>query len=67
MKKDLPEGWDEEKIQRIIEEYDQHADGRLLQARGVRRRSDTALVEVPKDLLPAIRELLAQHGKRKAG
>ena len=62
MNQELPEGWDEERIRRIIEKYDRAASGHLLvsEARW-RKRSDYALAEVPKELLPTIRKLIAKY------
>jgi hypothetical protein len=60
MNQELPEGLDEEKIQRIIEKYDRAASGHLLVSYARwRKRSDYAFVEVPKELLPTVRKLIA--------
>ena len=66
MNQELPEGWDEEKVRRIIEKYDRAASGHLLvsDARW-RKHSDYALVEVPKNLLPTIRKLVAEYESTK--
>jgi hypothetical protein len=62
MNQELPEDLDEKQIRRIIEKYDREASGHLLVSRARwRKRNDYAFIEVPKELLPRIRKLVAEH------
>jgi hypothetical protein len=61
MNQKLPEGWDEEKIQRIIEAYEEDAERGQLLAQPHKKRNDYALVEIPKALLPEVRKLVARY------
>ncbi|MGH2747657.1 MAG: hypothetical protein ACRDKB_07010 [Actinomycetota bacterium] len=60
-----PPGWDEGRVRRVLDHYEQQTDEEAVAED--EDRYDTAsrtVLEVPRDLLPAIRELIA---KRRAG
>ena len=57
-----PEGWDEERVKKVIAHYESQAeeeavaeDEAAFDTRGI-----TAM-EVPTDLVPVVRELIAKH------
>ena len=60
----FPPGWDEERVRRVLDHYEQQTDEEAV-AEDEDRYDTTSrtVLEVPRDLLPAIRELIA---KRKA-
>ena len=59
-----PPGWDEERVRRVLDHYEQQSDEEAVAEDEDRYETATRTVlEVPRDLLPAIRELIA---KRKA-
>ncbi len=60
----FPPGWDEERVRRVLDHYEEQSDEAAVAEDEDRFDAGTRTVlEVPKDLLPAIRELIA---KRKA-
>ncbi|MEQ1760500.1 MAG: hypothetical protein ABL986_19485 [Vicinamibacterales bacterium] len=60
-----PAGWDEERVRRVLAHYEQQTDDEAVaeDEAACESTTDTAM-EVPVDLVPAVRELLA---KRRAG
>lgn len=60
-----PAGWDEERVKRVLAHYEQQADDEAVAEDEAAYESTThTAMEVPVDLVPAVRELLA---KRRAG
>jgi hypothetical protein len=60
-----PEGWDEARVQRVLAHYEQQTDDEAVAEDEAAYESTThTAMEVPVDLVPAVRELLA---KRRAG
>jgi hypothetical protein len=61
----FPQGWDEERVRRILEHYETQSDEEAVAEDEAAYESTThTAMEVPVDLVPQIRELLA---KRRAG
>jgi hypothetical protein len=61
----FPPGWDEERVRRVLEHYEQQSDDEALAEDEAAFESTThTVMEVPIELVPAVRELLA---KRRAG
>ena len=57
----LPPGWDEEKVQRVLAHYEhQTEEDALLEDEAGIEPSDTVM-NVPQDLVPKVRELIAKH------
>lgn len=60
-----PPGWDEARVKRVLAHYDQQTDDEAVAEDEATYESTThTAMEVPVDLVPAVRELLA---KRRAG
>ena len=60
-----PPGWDEERVKRVLAHYEQQSDDEAVAEDEATYESTThTAMEVPVDLVPAVRELLA---KRRAG
>ncbi len=60
-----PTGWDEARVKRVLAHYEQQSDDEAVAEDEAAYESTThTLMEVPVDLVPAVRELLA---KRRAG
>ena len=60
-----PTGWDAERVKRVLAHYEQQADDEAVAEDEATYESTThTAMEVPVDLVPAVRELLA---KRRAG
>ena len=61
----FPEGWDEERVRRVLEHYENQADEEAVAEDEASYESTThTAMEIPIDLVPQVRELLA---KRRAG
>ena len=60
-----PPGWDEERVKRVLAHYEHQTDDEAVAEDEAAYESTThTAMEVPVDLVPAVRELLA---KRRAG
>lgn len=63
--KRFPPGWDEERVRRVLEHYEHQSDEEALAEDEAAFESTThTVMEVPVDLVPAVRELIA---KRRIG
>jgi hypothetical protein len=61
----FPPGWDQERVRRVLKHYEEQSDDEALAEDEAAFESTThTVMEVPVELVPAIRELLA---KRRAG
>ncbi len=61
----LPAGWDEARVKRVVDRYEQQSDAEATAEDEAAYASTThTAMEVPVELVPDVRELLA---KRKAG
>ena len=56
----FPAGWDEEKVRRVLAYYEQQSeDDALVEAEAGMEPSETVM-NVPHDLVPKVRELIAK-------
>jgi hypothetical protein len=61
----FPQGWDEERVRRVLEHYEAQSDEEAIAEDEAAYESTThTTMEIPVDLVPQVRELLA---KRRAG
>lgn len=61
----FPAGWDQERVRRVLKHYEEQSDDEALAEDEAAFESTThTVMEVPVELVPAVRELLA---KRRAG
>jgi hypothetical protein len=59
---DLPAGWDEERVQRVLEHYEGQTDAEAAdEDERALEDSGQTVMEVPRALVPVIRELIARH------
>jgi len=59
---EFPEGWDEEKVRRVLAHYEQQSEEEAVAEDEAAYEDRTqSLVEVPVELVPAVRELIAKH------
>ena len=57
----FPSGWDEEKVLRVLAHYEEQSeDDALLEDEAGVESSDTVM-DIPHDLVPKVRELIAKH------
>ena len=57
----FPEGWDEERVRRVLEHYDAQSDEEAVAEDEAAFESTThTAMEIPVELVPEVRELLAK-------
>ncbi len=60
----FPEGWDDARVKRVLEHYEtQSEDQAVAEDEAAIEQKDQTLMEVPSDLVPAVRELIAKRKK----
>jgi hypothetical protein len=58
----FPPGWDEARVRRVLEHYEAQTDDEAVAEDEASFEATThTTMEVPVDLVPAVRELLAKH------
>ena len=59
-----PPGWDESRVQRLIEHYDQMDEESLLaEDEAAAEPTGQTLMMIPTELVPAVRELIARNAQ----
>lgn len=62
----FPPGWDEERVRRVLEHYETQTDEEAVAEDEAAFEATThTAVEIPVELLPAVRELLATRKKAR--
>lgn len=57
----FPKGWDEERVKRVLDQYEnQTEEEAVAEDEAAWEDISQTFVEVPNELVPAVRELLAQ-------
>jgi len=57
----FPKGWDEERVKRVLDHYENQAeDEAVAEDEAAWEDASQTFVEVPNELVPAVRELLAK-------
>jgi aminoglycoside/choline kinase family phosphotransferase len=58
----FPPGWDEERVRRLITHYEEQTEEEAIaEDEAAFEEQFHTVMEVPKELMPAIRELIARH------
>ncbi|MDZ7830213.1 MAG: hypothetical protein U5L07_00520 [Desulfobacterales bacterium] len=58
----FPKGWDEQRVKRVLDHYEmQSEDEALAEDEAAYEDPDQTFIEVPNDLVPAVRELIARQ------
>ena len=60
----FPVGWDEDRVRRVLEHYEEQSDEEAVAEDEAAFEVTHTAMQVPVDLVPAIRELIA---RRRAG
>ncbi len=64
----FPPGWDEARVQKVIDFYEsQTEDEAFAEDEAVFSGEQHTLMEVPAELVPTIRELIAKHERHEDG
>ena len=62
---EFPPGWDEERVQSVIAHYEQQTeDEAVAEDEAALQNESSTLIEVPIELVPAVRELIAKHAAK---
>ena len=60
---DFPPGWDEERVLRVLAHYEEQTEAEAVAEDEASFEDLTQTVmEIPTELVPAVRELIARHG-----
>lgn len=58
----FPLGWDEERVRRVLAHYEEQTeDETAAEDEAAFENRDQTMMEIPTELVPAVRELLARH------
>ena len=58
----FPTGWDEERVRKVITHYDELTEEEAVaEDEAAFEDSTQTVMEVPNELVPAVRELIAKH------
>lgn len=58
----FPEGWNEERVKKVLEHYEsQTEEEAVAEDEAAFENQSQAIMEVPHELVPAVRELIAKH------
>ncbi len=67
-KSKFPPGWDENRVRQVLEHYEgQSEDEAIAEDEAMLEHPRETLMEVPVELVPKIRELIADHRQKTAG
>jgi len=60
--KQFPAGWDEERVRRVLAHYENQTDEEAAaEDEAVFKRQGRTVIKVPAELVPVIREIIAQY------
>ncbi len=58
----FPPGWDEERVRKVLAHYEEQTeDEAVAEDEAAFENRDQTIMEIPTELVPAVRELIAQH------
>ena len=57
----FPAGWDEEKVRRVLASYETQSEEEALIEDEAGIEPSETVMNVPRDLVPKVRELIAKH------
>jgi hypothetical protein len=58
----FPPGWDEERVRRVLARYEEQTEEEALAEDEAAFENETqTFMEIPNDLVPVVRELIAKH------
>jgi hypothetical protein len=61
-KSEFPAGWDETRVQDLLEHYERQTDEEAAaEHEAALARPGHTLMEIPTELVPAVREIIAEH------
>jgi hypothetical protein len=61
----FPAGWDEERVRKVLAHYEEQTeDEAVAEDEAAFEDQDQTTMEIPNELVPVVRELIAQHQTR---
>ncbi|MCC7355965.1 MAG: hypothetical protein IT330_19670 [Anaerolineae bacterium] len=58
----FPPGWDEERVRRVLAHYENQTEGEaVFEDQRAFKSGNRTVIEVPAELMPVIREIVAQY------
>jgi hypothetical protein len=61
----FPPGWDEERVRKVLAHYEEQTeDEAVAEDEAAFEDQDQTTMEIPNELVPVVRELIAQHQAR---
>jgi hypothetical protein len=67
MRNRFPPGWSAERVRRVLEHYERQTEEEAVaEDEAAFEEGSETVFEVPTDLVPAVRELIARHRTRMA-
>jgi len=61
----FPKGWDEARVQQVLRHYEQQTEPEAVaEDEAAFEDPDQTFIEVPRELVPAVRELIAKRQNR---
>ena len=61
VKQDFPKGWDEQRVREVLDYYEQQTDAEAAAEHDAAPAPRATLMQVPTDLVPEVRDLIAKH------
>jgi hypothetical protein len=64
VKEKFPAGWDDDRVQRVLVHYETQSEAEAVaEDEAAFETPGQTVMEVPSELVPTFRELIAKHGK----
>ena len=64
---EFPSGWDEQRVREVLEHYESQTDEEAVaEHEAALARPEHTVMEVPAELVPVFRQLIAEHEKKRA-
>jgi hypothetical protein len=65
-KSEFPAGWDDARIRKVLDYYERQTDEEAAaEHEAALSRPNHTLLEVPTELVPAVREIIAEHERQQ--
>ena len=62
----FPPGWDEERVRRVLAHYEEQTEEEAVaEDEAALESGRDTVMDVPKELVPAVRELIAKHQQQR--
>jgi hypothetical protein len=62
----FPPGWDEERVRRVLAHYENQTEEQALaEDEAAYEQEGQSMMEIPNELVPKVRHLIAQHQSQK--